>query len=555
MEHTKEFHMLRTIGASSFLLAAALAQTNFPPPPTPASNPHTPAKELLGMALFFEEQLSSTGAVACATCHDFAHGGADPRTANARNVGADGLLFTSDDQRGSPGTTIVMSNGSMFAHPFLGFGPTVTSRRAPTVVNTGYHTHLAYDGSKTTLEQLVPAPLFNTAEMGHAGRTWSDVIQRVSDATPLVLASNLPARLQNFIAGQSYPALFQTAFGSAGVTQQRLVAAIACYIRTLNSDQSKWDLVLHNQAALTPQEQQGLQLFTAPANGAVACSVCHADFDNRVLQEGPVAGQMTMVSTGYYGSLVPVRLVFHNIGVRPNGEDPGRYAITSAPNDYGLFRVASLRNVELTGPYFHNGSASTIEQVVEFYNRGGDFHSNQAPSLTPRGYTVTQVDAIAALLRTLTDPRLVAGVQPFDRPTLGSQNGRLVTSIGNGATTTAGGHLVASAPWAPLVGEGWFRLGLTGASVGAHTFLMWDTALGTRSWLDLQLALSPGFQIFATGPAQPLFMMAGGGVQVPVPIPHTPALSGQTLFAQWLVLEPTSNWPMATSNALRIPLL
>lgn len=548
--------MLRTIVASSFLIAAALAQTNFPPPPTPANNPHTPAKELLGMALFFEEQLSSTGTVACATCHDFAHGGADPRAANARNVGHDGQFFTADDQRGSPGTTLVMPDGVMLATPDFGFGPTITFRRAPSVVNTGYHTHLAYDGSKLSLEQLVPAPLFNHIEMGHAARTWTDVLTKIANATPLVFASNLPTRLQNFVAGQSYPALFQTAFGSAGVTQQRLVDAIACYIRTLNSDQSKWDLVLHNQAALTPQEQQGLQLFTSPANGAVACSVCHADFDNRVLQEGPVAGQITQVSTGYYGSFVPVRMVFHNIGVRPNNEDPGRFAVTNSGPDNGTFRIASLRNVGLSAPYFHNGGATTLAEVVEFYNRGGDFHSNQAPSLTARGYTVTQVDAIVALLHTLTDPRLQAGVQPFDRPTLGSQNGRLVTAIGSGATTNAGGHLVASAPWAPRLGQSWFRLGLTGATIGAPTFLMWDTSLttGDRSF-GLHLALSPAFQIFATGPAQAQLLMTGGGVQVPLPLPSTPALSGQTLFAQWIVLEPTGGSPMSTSNALRIPLL
>ncbi len=549
--------MLRTIGASSFLLAAALAQSNFPPPPTPASNPHTPAKELLGMTLFFEEQLSSTGTVACATCHDFARGGADPRTATARNPGADGLLFTADDQRGSPGVALVLPSGSLLPLPRSGFGPAITGRRAPTVINSGYHTHLQYDGSKQSLEQLVPAPLFNTVEMGHAGRTWNDVITRVSNAVPLVLASNLPPRLQNFVAGQSYPALFQAAFGTAGVTQQGIVNAIACYLRTLNSDQSKYDLVLHNQATLTAQEQLGLQLFNSPANGAVACSACHGDFDNDVLQQGPIAGQMQTVSfsTGYFSSPIPVFMVFHNTGVRPPIEDLGRQNVTQVAGDAGHFRVASLRNVELTAPYFHNGSAETLADAVQLYNRGGDFHTNQAPSTGPRNYTAAEVDALVAVMRTLTDPRVAAGVQPFDRPTLGSQNGRLVTAIGQGDRTVTE-TLLASAPWAPRLGEAWFRLGLTGATHGAPTFLMWDTVVnsGPTLW-NLQLALTPAFQVFTTGPALPTFFTTFGSVQVPIPLPNTPALSGQTLFAQWLVLEPSGTWPVAMSNALRIPLL
>jgi len=546
--------MLRSLAALSFMIATAVAQTNFPPPPQPWSNPHTPGKELLGMTLFFEEQLSSTGTVACATCHDFARGGADPRTANARNPGADGVLFTADDQRGSPGVPLIMPNGTLWPLPVRGFEPTITNRRAPTVINSGYHTHLTYDGGKQSLEQLVPAPLFNVAEMGHFGRSWNDIVTRVASAVPLVFASNLPPRLQNFVAAQTYPALFQAAFGSPGVTQQRIIDAIACYLRTLNSDQSKWDLVLHNQATLTAQEQQGLNLFNSTANGAVACKACHGDFENRVLQEGPIAGAMTTQLSGYFGSPVPMRLVFHNTGVRPLQEDRGRQNVTQMSSDAASFRVASLRNVELTAPYFHNGSANTLAEAVQLYNRGGDFHTNQAPSTGPRNYTPAEVDALVAILCTLTDPRVAAGVQPFDRPLLGSQNGAFVASIGQGDTTVAG-TLVASAPWAPRLGEAWFRLGLTGATIGAPTFLMWDTAVsGSPAPWNIRLAMTPSFQVLTTGPAQPGSSVACGSAQAPVPVPNTPSLSGQTFFAQWLVLEASLTWPAASSNVLRVTL-
>ncbi|HEX6811728.1 MAG TPA: cytochrome c peroxidase [Planctomycetota bacterium] len=550
--------MLRAcaFGFSSLWIAtAAVAQTNFPPPVSPPGNPQTAQKELLGMALFFEEQLSSTSTVACATCHDLARGGIDTRTVDAVNPGLDGLLGTADDQNGSPGVGTILWNGSMLATPAHGFGPSITKRRAPTVVNSGYHTHLLYDGSKTSLEQLIAGPILNPVEMAHYGRTWNDVTQKLAASTPLVFASNLPARLQNFINGRTYPDLFNIAFGTSQVTQPRIVDAIANYLRTLNSDQSKWDLHLHGQAQLTAQEQLGLNLFTSPANGATSCHTCHGDFEQRVVNEGPIAGQMTMVSSGPYGSPLPIRLVFHNVGIRPPVEDPGRQTTTGTAADAGKFRVASLRNVELTAPYFHNGRFGSLRDVLDFYDRGGDFHVNQAANLTVRNYTIPEKDAIVALLATLTDPRLAAGVQPFDKPTLGSQNGRLVTSIGQGEFTPVG-QLQATAPFAPRLGEAWFRLTLTGATPGTPAFLMWDRAPATSpQQFNLELGMTPAFEIFAAGTVEWTWMMPGGILQAPLPLPNVPALSGQTLFAQWLVLEPSQSWPLATSNALRIPLL
>lgn len=548
--------MLRAIAPIVLSAAALVAQSNFPPPPQPAGNPSTPAKELLGMALFFEEQLSSTNTVACATCHDFAHGGADPRTNAAINAGADQIKGTADDQRGSPGVPLIWSNGELLPHPSHVFRANVTSRRAPTVVNSGYHEHLMLDGSKGSLEEVAAAPLFNPVEMGHSGRTWTHVIGKLNAAKPLALASNLPPRLQAFLGNNNYPALFQQAFGTTQINSTNVVQAMAAYIRTLNSDQSKWDLVQHNQATLTPQEQLGLTLFNAPANGATSCNTCHGDFDARTLTEGPVAGQMTMTTSGPYGSFFPTRLEFHNVGVRPPSEDVGRGGVTLTSVDQGKFRVASLRNVALSAPYFHNGGMATLGDVVEFYNRGGDFHVNQAANLLPRNYTVVEKDAIVALLNTLTDPRLVAGTQPFDRPTLGSQNGNIVTPIGVG-DTTAVGELVATAPYAPVLGEPLFRITLSGATPGSLTWLMWDTAVAAPNTLpfNLQLALSPEFLVFGMGPAQSNWIVPGIGLQqIPMPLPNQPVLQGAELFAQWLVLEASSATPILTSNALRIEL-
>jgi cytochrome c peroxidase len=548
--------MLRALGCSLLSMTAVVAQVYFPPPPEPANNPATPDKVLLGMALFFEEQLSSTSTVACATCHDLAHGGIDARTVHSVNPGPDGVYATDDDQHGSPGVVAIAANGTVSPHSVHGFGPRVTSRRAPTVVNSGYQPNLLYDGSKTSLEQLVAGPILNAVEMSHAGRTWNDVTTKLAAAKPLVFASNLPARLQGFLGNHSYPDLFYVTYGSTGITQERIVNAIAVYLRTLNSDGSKYDRFLNNQAALTPQELLGLQLFRSPANGATSCSTCHSDFEASVLQEGPIVGAMTTVTSGYYGAPISTRLLFHNIGIRPNAEDPGRQSVTNLQTDAGKFRVASLRNLELTAPYFHNGSAMTLHDVLDFYDRGGDYHVNQAPSLTVRNYTATEKAAIFALLMTLTDTRLVTGVQPFDRPLLGSQNGRLVTPIGDGMQTS-GGYLTAHAPFAPRVGESWFRITLNGATVGSPAFLMFDVAASPGGPFNLELAMTPALQIFGIGVAQAASTSgANGVVQAPLPLPNVPSLSGALLFTQWLVLEPSAgSFQFATSNALRIPLL
>ncbi|MFK7741170.1 MAG: cytochrome-c peroxidase [Planctomycetota bacterium] len=553
--------MLRTLGVFVASAVVAVAQSNFPPPTAPANNPPTLEKELLGMALFFEEQVATNNKVACATCHDFGGGGADPRAMHAFNPGVDAVPGTADDQHGSPGTPLLWQSPTPGGAPIvvptteIGFAEQVTPRRSPTVINSGYHSVLGYDGRHTSLESFIEDPPINTTEMGHAGRTWADVEQKIAQSTPLILASELPQRLATFIAGKTYPDLFQTVFGTPDVTRLRVTQAIATYIRTLNSDQSRWDKHLAGQAALTPQESLGLQLFTSDANGATSCITCHGDFDTDVTITGPSVGQTTTTQPGPYGSVFPTLLMFHNIGVRPPAEDPGLANQTGLTTDQGKFRVASLRNVALSSPLFHNGGAKSLRDAIEFYNRGGDFHQNQAALMFARNYSATEVDALVALLETLTDDRLVTGTYPFDRPKLGSQNGKLTTSLGP-PSTTAVGKLVATAPYAPIVGDDNFQLTLDGATLGAFTFLMWDTQVGRRDpTTNLQLSGGASFSIFAAGPSQWSLTVTGRGLQnLPLPIPANPQLRGTVLLAQWASFEPSQTGPIAFSNGLRIQL-
>src|SRR4029079_11777880 len=107
---------------------------------------------------------------------------------------------------------------------------------------------------------------------------------------------------------------------------------------------------------------------------------------------------------------------FQYIGVRPQADDLGRFNVTNNPGDRGRMKVPSLRNVELRAPYFHNGEMATLEEVVDFYDRGGDFDApNKNPAIAPIGLSSTQKAALVAFLRRpLTDPRITAGTAPFD---------------------------------------------------------------------------------------------------------------------------------------------
>ncbi|MCP5111583.1 MAG: hypothetical protein GY953_12190, partial [bacterium] len=225
---------------------------------------------------------------------------------------------------------------------------------------------------------------------------WDEVALAVESAAPLALADEIPEPLAAWIAGRDYPALFEEAFGTDEVTPVRIAMAIATYERTLFSNQTPFDAFLGgNGGALTTQESLGLLQFLG-----TTCGSCHS------------------------GSLLTDNN-FHYIGVRPAGEDEGRFAVTGNPGDLGSFRTPSLRNVALRSPYFHNGRFETLMEVVDFYNRGGDFDApNKDFRIQPLGFSQPEKEALVAFRRRpLTDPRVATGSPPFDRPVLFSESG------------------------------------------------------------------------------------------------------------------------------------
>ncbi|HMZ22966.1 MAG TPA: cytochrome c peroxidase, partial [Blastocatellia bacterium] len=375
------------------------------PPPAPAGNPVTATKAALGKTLFWDEQLSSTRTVACGTCHIAVNGGSDPRSAKfglrSTHPGPDGVFGNADDIQGSIGVPPSLADGSYKVSANFGMKEQVTGRRSPSAINAAYLTLLFWDGRASqifkdpisgatvlaagaALESQVLGPPLSDVEMAHSGRDWNDAAARMATAKPLALSPAIPAALTAWIGGRGYPELFNEAFGSSEVTPVRIAMAIATYERTLFSDRTPFDA-----GNLTAAEARGLDVFNQSD-----CINCHT---------APLFSHNE----------------FENIGVRPATEDTGRFAITQRTDDLGRFRSPSLRNVELRAPYMHNGRFQTLEDVVEFYDRGGDFPGVSRTRLRVLRLSAQQKsDLVAFLKRPLTDPRVAAETAPFDRPML-----------------------------------------------------------------------------------------------------------------------------------------
>jgi cytochrome c peroxidase len=509
-----------------------------PPPPQPPGNPVTAAKANLGKALFWDEQLSSTRTMACGTCHQATSGGSDRRStmasAHADNPGLDGLPRTPDDITGSPGVVQNQANGAMVWSPTFGLAEQVTGRHAPSYVNAAYAPVLFWDGraggtfvdpvtgqtvlqNGAALETQSTGPPVSSGEMGHLGRDWTDVATRVSQSVPLALSVLMPPDLAAWIGNRDYGALFQEAFGSAGVTASRIAMAIASYERTLFSVQTPFDSVIAGTAQLTPQEAAGMQLF-----GQVGCARCHA------------------------GALMSDNQ-FHYIGVRPAAEDSGRMVVTHNLQDLGAMRTPSLRNVALRPVYFHDGRFAMLSDVIDFYDRGGDFTApNKDPRIVPLNLTPQQKAALLAFLgRPLIDRRVASATFPFDRPTLYTETA-LVPQVLAGGAGGVGGVPQPVALEPALAGNARFTVGVTGGTTGAEAVLVVDAA---------EPPLGAGIPAAGSFARQSIVLESGstgaGYGSVTLAIPDDPALYGRVLYGRWYVSDLGAPGGVAASPAFR----
>ncbi len=526
---------LRAVGSFQSEIFSPLS-----PPPAPGGNPVTAAKAYLGKALFWDEQLSSTLTVSCGTCHRASEGGSDPRTivnnARSRNPGFDNVFNTPDDVFGSPGVPLNNLDGTYSPSSSFGFNEQVTPRKAPSYLNAGLGFNgLFWDGRASTTfrdpltgavlltewasyESQILGPPVNSGEMGHGNRNWTQVANQIAVAKPLALASNIPPSLAEWINGRTYPELFEDAFGSPEVTPARIAMAIATHERTLFSDRAPLDRYASAIEPLTAQEDRGRQIYVT-----AQCSFCHG---------GPLLSDQN----------------FHNIGVRPQAEDIGRESVTGSANDRARFKTPTLRNVELRAPYMHNGEFATLEEVVEFYNRGGDFNApNKDPRVRPLNLTGEQkADLVAFLKRPMTDPRVAGELPPFDRPQLYTESDRVPVIIGTGRAGSGGIVPQAVAIEPPVAGNPSFTVAVSRALGGAQAVLVIDSNdPGVGSSI-------PASGSFARVSVNLVGIGDGNGFgSVSLPIPNNPALIGQTFYGRWYIADAVAANEFSVTQAFR----
>jgi cytochrome c peroxidase len=327
-----------------------------PAVPVPANNPITKEKINLGRKLFYDRRLSLNNTFSCAMCHVPEQG------------------FTNNEMSTAVGIE----------------GRTVR-RNSPALYNIAYAQSLFHDSRETTLEQQIWAPLLAHNEMANPSIGY--IIEKINNSA-------------------DYNDLFKKAFGKEP-GMETIGMAIASYERTLNSANSAFDRWYYgkDEQALDAKAQRGFKLFNGKAN----CSNCHSISRNHTLftdnndhntgigyadaMSKTDKTQPVQVAPGVYVD-VATSLITAVAETKPN--DLGRYEITQKPEDRWKYKTPSLRNVSLTAPYMHNGAFSTLQQVVEFYNRGGIANENLDPLIKPLNLTALETADLTVFLESLT---------------------------------------------------------------------------------------------------------------------------------------------------------
>lgn len=323
-------------------------------PPVPAKIAGTPAMQKLGEKLFFDRSLSVNGTLSCAMCHI-------PAQAFASNQSA---------------LSIGMEGRSL-------------RRNAPSLYNVVFKQYLFHDGREIDLAAQVWGPLLTPDEMGNTG------------IGPLL------ARLEK---DPDYGPAFDASFPAEGVSMNALGRAIAAYEATLLRGDSRFDRAYFGseKGALSAQEWRGYEIFVSKG-GCAACHVIGRDsalFTDQSFHDTGVAFRGREGSGKISVQLAPgivkeVTLAATGLGEPPAPNDVGRFEITRDPADRWAYATPMLRGVKDSWPYMHDGGLKTLEEVIEFYDRGGGQNPNLDAKIKPLGLTDEEKKALAAFLRAL----------------------------------------------------------------------------------------------------------------------------------------------------------
>jgi cytochrome c peroxidase len=344
---------------------AAEAPLGLPKVPIPKDNPLTPEKIQLGEKLFNDERFSTTGKVSCATCH-------------AKDKGFGDALPVSEGINQLKGT-----------------------RNAPTVLNAAYFRSQFWDGREPSLEEQSGQPFLNPVEMGL--KTHEPILKIVR-------------------SDPEYVRMFEKAFGMKAqqITVREVKKAIASFERTLVAGDSPFDRYFYggDKKAMSPAAIRGLEIF----RGQGRCVSCHTIEQNHALFTNHLFHNIGVAAQRMPANLDDLRAAVQEVkekGVdvavlsNPKTESLGRYAVTRELSDMGAFKTSTLRNIELTAPYMHDGSLKTLEEVVQFYNNGGRLkETDPVPELLdggirPLNLTPEQQADLVEFLKALTSPQFI----------------------------------------------------------------------------------------------------------------------------------------------------
>jgi len=327
----------------------------------PRDNPQSPEKVVLGKMLFNDTRLSADKTISCASCHQ-------------------------EDKAFTDGLPVAK-----------GIYQLEGTRNTPTIVNSAFYTRLFFDGRRLTLEAQVLDPFMSPIEHG------------LKDHRPI-----LKLVREDVFYGDKFSDAFNV--DATEITMSHVAKAIASYERTLIAGNSPFDKYFFGgeRNALSEAEIRGLNLFRRKGN----CANCHeiswnnALFtDNRFYNIGVGFARLNSVLEKFMQSLQSTQnklrpdqmLMLTNV----QRSELGRYKVTQISSDIGKFRTPTLRNISLTAPYMHDGSMKTLEEVVEYYNGGGDKNRFLDPAIFPLQLTEKEKSDIVAFLRVLTSPIFV----------------------------------------------------------------------------------------------------------------------------------------------------
>lgn len=328
----------------------------------PYDNPLTVEGVELGRHLFYDEHLCGyigtepDSLMSCATCHVQEH---------AFKAGIDNTRF--------PGGKVFGRSGNYTHHNMLPLINLVFN-------NEGY----LWSGA---VHSQNPNPQMRNIE---------DIV-RMTILDPNEMNGSIETTLEAIRTNPKYPEMFQKAFGSDEITIERIEKAIAQFVRTLISANSKFDRYLRGQEQLTPQELNGYILFSTEEGAD--CFHCHG---------------------GSGTPLFTTNLFYNNALDETHTDTQDHASVTENSNDIGTYRAPTLRNIAVTAPYMHDGKFSSLDQVLNFYNS----ELVMSPTVSPLMHkineggthlTPSQIADLKAFLNTLTDEEFLTNPK-FSNP-------------------------------------------------------------------------------------------------------------------------------------------